>query len=189
MNKYVVLASQSPRRRELLSRCGYPFITDSADIDETLDLNLAVQLAVEHLAIRKAQAVETKHPEAIIITADTVVVLNEKIYGKPINNIDAFNMLKELSGQTHQVMTSMCLMYKDKVETFTSITDVEFYDLEDTMIQEYVNSGEAYDKAGAYGIQDGGSLFIKGIKGDYYTVMGLPVALLKRKLDAFIQSI
>ena len=98
-------------------------------------------------------------------------------------------MLKELSGQTHQVMTSMCLMYKDKVETFTSITDVEFYDLEDTMIQEYINSGEAYDKAGAYGIQDGGSLFIKGIKGDYYTVMGLPVALLKRKLDAFIQSI
>ncbi len=189
MNLKIVLASQSPRRRELFTRLGYPFSTDSADIDETLDLNLSVQDAVEALALRKAKAVEEKHPESIIVTADTVVVLNEKIYGKAADFDEAFTMLKELSGHTHQVMTSLCLMYKDKHHTFTSITDVEFYELEDENIKSYIETGEAYDKAGAYGIQDLGSLFIKGIKGDYYTVMGLPVALLKRELDQFIQSI
>ena len=187
--KNIVLASQSPRRRELLTRLGYPYTTDSADIDETLDLSLGIQNAVEALALRKAQAVEKKHTDSIIITADTVVVLNDKIYGKAKDAQDAFEMLKELSGHTHQVMTSMCLMYQDKNITLTSITDVEFYELKDQDIQNYIETGEAYDKAGAYGIQDLGSLFIKKIDGDYYTVMGLPVALLKRKMEAFIQSI
>ncbi len=187
--KNIVLASQSPRRRELLTRLGYPFTTDSADIDETLDSSRSVQEAVEALALKKAQAVEEKHHDSIIITADTVVVLNEKIYGKAENFDEAFSMLKELSGHTHQVMTSMCLMYKNTYETFTSITDVEFYDLVDQEIKSYIETGEAFDKAGAYGIQDLGSLFIKGIKGDYYTVMGLPVSLLKRKLDKFIETI
>jgi septum formation protein len=187
--KNIVLASQSPRRRELLTRLGYPYTTDSADIDETLDLDLGIQKAVEALALRKARAVEKKHTDSIIITADTVVVLNDKIYGKAKDAQDAFVMLKELSGHTHQVMTSMCLMYQDKNITFTSITDVEFYELNDQDIHNYIETGEAYDKAGAYGIQDLGALFIKKIDGDYYTVMGLPVALLKRKLEAFIQSI
>lgn len=185
----IVLASQSPRRRELFARLGYDFTTDFADIDETLQTEISIQEAIEELAVRKAKAVEIKHHGSIIVTADTVVVLNNEIFGKANDEKEAFDMLKKLSGHTHEVMTSICLMYKDKSFTFTSITKVEFYELEDAEINSYIQTGEAFDKAGAYGIQDLGSLFIKGIVGDYYTVMGLPVALLKRELHSFLKTL
>lgn len=184
----IVLASQSPRRRELLTLLGMPFSYDQADLDETLNPSLDLKDSIEDLARRKAKAVEHKHPNALIIAADTVVVLEGMILGKPSDKNDAIRMLNVLSGHTHQVITSVCLAYQNRSHTFSSVTDVRFYSLTQKDIQEYVETGSPMDKAGAYGIQDQGALLIERIDGDYYTVMGLPIALLRRELESFIQS-
>lgn len=184
-----VLASQSPRRRELLALLDHPYSVDQADIDETLDMKLPLTHAVEDLAKRKAQAVQHRHPEALIIAADTIVVLDDEILGKPTDKVDAKRMLHSLSGRTHQVITSMALVHQNKAHTFSSTTDVEFYPLDEKLIESYVENGQCLDKAGAYGIQDKGALLIKKIDGDYYTVMGLPIALLRKELQAFILDI
>lgn len=185
----LVLASQSPRRRELLTLLGHPFTSDQADLDETLNPSLDLIPSIEDLASRKARAVEHKHPESLIIAADTVVVLGQHILGKPQDKEDAIKMLSQLSGKTHQVITSVCLAYRNHQHHFTSVTDVTFYPLSQEAIEAYVETGSPMDKAGAYGIQDQGALLIEKIHGDYYTVMGLPIALLKRELESFIQSL
>lgn len=185
----LVLASQSPRRRELLTLLGHAFISDQADLDETLNPSLDLIPSIEDLASRKAKAVEHKHPESLIIAADTVVVLGQHILGKPQDKEDAIKMLSQLSGKTHHVITSVCLAYRNHQHCFTSVTDVTFYPLSPETIESYVETGSPMDKAGAYGIQDQGALLIEKIQGDYYTVMGLPIALLNRELDVFIQSL
>lgn len=184
-----ILASQSPRRKELLKLLDHPFDFDQADIEETLRPDLALPQSIEDLAQRKAFAVSHKHPTALIIAADTVVVLGQTILGKPKDAQDAFSMLKSLSGHTHQVITSMALYYQNQTHTFSSITRVTFYELSDQAIQKYVDSKECMDKAGAYGIQDHAALFIEKIEGDYYTVMGLPVALLHQEIEGFLSRI
>ena len=185
MKKQLILASQSPRRKELLERCHIPFITEVADIDETLDSSLSLEQAMEDLAERKAEKIFEVHPDAVVIGADTIVVLDNEVLGKPADSEDAFRMLKALSGHTHQVMTGVCVMSKEKTVRFCDSSDVEFYPLTDREIRDYVNTGEPMDKAGSYGIQGEGFFLIRKISGDFYSIMGFPAARVYRTLKEF----
>lgn len=182
----IVLASNSPRRKELLKHIVKDFVVDAKEIDETLDLSLSLDQALEQLASRKAKAVLGQHPDALIIGSDTVVVLDEKVLGKPKDREDAIQTLKNLSGREHLVKTSFALLYQKKEICFTSTCTVHFMSLTDKEIEEYVDSGEPFQKAGSYGIQGLASKFIEKINGDYYTVVGLPVNLIYRHLKEFL---
>ncbi|MCR4925785.1 MAG: Maf family protein [Clostridiales bacterium] len=185
--KYI-LASASPRRQEILKNCGYDFEVIPADIEEKIEPNTPCEQVPEKLAIQKAEAVFENHKDATIISADTVVVINGKILGKPKNEDDAFCMLKQLSGNTHFVYTGVCIKNSKVTESFCQCTEVTFYPLTDEQIREYIATGEPMDKAGAYGIQCKGALLVESIKGDYFNVVGLPVAQLARKLDFILHN-
>lgn len=180
----VILASQSPRRKELLELAGIKHRVIVSQVDEILDQDLDVAGQVQDLAIQKACAVAELYPQETVIGADTIVVLDGKILGKPKNEEDAFNTLKALSGRKHQVMTGIGIINKEKelLTSFVNITEVEFYYVTDEWILNYIKSGEPMDKAGSYGIQGKGFELVKSISGDYYSVMGLPIAALKRTL-------
>lgn len=184
MENQVVLASQSPRRQELLHRLFDRFTVCPAEIDETMNPNLIPQEAVAELSARKARAVAQTYPDALVIAADTIVVC-DTIFGKPKDEADAVRMLRELSGRAHQVMTAVTVRRGDDVRTEASVTQVYFRPLREEEIAAYIRSGEPMDKAGAYGIQGRGALFVERIEGDYYGVMGLPVCLLYEMLEAF----
>lgn len=180
----IILASQSPRRKELLELAEIKHRVIVSEVEELLDKDLDVAGQVQDLAIQKACKVAESYPQETIIGADTIVVLDGKILGKPKDEEDAFNMLKALSGRKHQVMTGVSIINKEKelLTSFVSITDVEFYFVTDEWILNYIKSGEPMDKAGSYGIQGKGFELVKSISGDYYSVMGLPIAQLKRTL-------
>lgn len=180
----IILASQSPRRKELLELAGIKHRVIVSQVDEILDQDLDVAGQVQDLAIQKACAVAELYPQETVIGADTIVVLDGKILGKPKNEEDAFNTLKALSGRKHQVMTGIGIINKEKelLTSFVNITEVEFYYVTDEWILNYIKSGEPMDKAGSYGIQGKGFELVKSISGDYYSVMGLPIASLKRTL-------
>ena len=183
----IILASGSPRRRELLERMGIEdFDIITSDVDETLDDALPPAAQVEQLSCRKAKAVAAEQPEdALIIAADTVVALDGTVLGKPVDEADAFRMLSALSGVRHHVYTGVTVILGDKTLTRHEVTSVDFRSLEPEEIELYIATGECMDKAGAYGIQGYGALLIEGIAGDYYNVMGLPVALLAQMLKEF----
>lgn len=177
----VILASQSPRRKELLGLFRFPFTIRVADIDETMDPGKAVYDEVARVSRAKAEA--TPHEaEDVVIAADTVVVCQGQVLGKPADEADAFRMLRLLSGRDHQVMTGMCVLYGQKVVTCTEVTDIHFRELSDREILAYIRTGEPMDKAGSYGIQGGAALFAEKMAGDYYNVMGLPVCRLGQLL-------
>lgn len=188
MQKHTILASQSPRRRELLNLMGIPFTTVNPNVDEVINPNLSLENAIEELAYIKALDVLNRHPEANIISADTIVVCENEVMGKPVNEEDAIRMLKQLSGKKHEVITGVCLLSSDKEVRFHTKTLVEFYEYDEEFVKAYVQSKVPLDKAGAYGIQDKGALLVKGIEGDYYTVMGLPISELYRALKKFNQE-
>ena len=173
----LILASQSPRRKQLLELLRVPFTVRVADIDETLDTHCPIPDAVARLSLRKAQAIP-RDPEDTVIAADTIVVCDSYILGKPEDKESAFKMLAMLSGRTHQVMTGVTVLRGDVAETFTEVTDLHFRALSRQEILRYVATGESMDKAGAYGIQGGAALFCDRMNGDYYNVMGLPVCRL-----------
>lgn len=178
----IILASQSPRRRQLLARVVPKFDVCPADVDETMVPGCAPQQAVADLARRKAQAVFAQaEPGALVIAADTIVVCGA-ILGKPTDMAHAVRMLEMLSGRTHQVMTAVCVKTAHREDTQVSVTDVTFRTLRPGEAAEYAASGEPMDKAGAYGIQGQGGLFISRIDGDYYGVMGLPICMLGEML-------
>ncbi len=181
----VILASQSPRRKELLSLITDEFQIITADVDEALDTSLPAHENVMNLAYKKAIAVSKNNRDSLVIGADTVVVLGEEILGKPENRSHAFEMLKSLSGNTHKVLTGVCLALGDEIKTFYVSSDVKFYELTDDEINAYILTGEPDDKAGAYGIQGKGSLLVEKIDGDYFNIVGLPVARLKREMMTF----
>ena len=181
----IILASASPRRRELLSTAGVNFTVKVADVVERIEAGLTPDRVVMSLALQKAQAVAAENPEAVVIGADTVVILNEKILGKPKDEDDAFLMLRALSGRTHTVITGCCITDGENERRFSDSTEVTFYDLSDEEIREYIATGDPMDKAGAYGIQEKATLFVKGIKGDFFNVVGLPIAMLYRELKFF----
>lgn len=185
MKHPLILASQSPRRKELLELAELSFETHSADVDETLDLSHDLKEELKKLALKKARASEVYHPGCIVLGADTTVVLDNQILGKPVDDEDAIRMLKALSGRRHEVMTSCALCCGSCEMTWVNTALVEFYELDDEMINWYISTNEHKDKAGAYGIQGKGALLIKGIEGDFYTVMGLPIADTIRRLKEF----
>ena len=167
----LILASASPRRRELLEKFGVPFLIRAADIDETMDPGKAPFDEVGRVSRRKALATE-KEFDDILIAADTIVVCEGKVLGKPRDEEDAAAMLRLLSGRDHQVMTGCTVLRGDRCETFTEVTDIHFRELSDKEIARYVASKEPMDKAGSYGIQGGAALFCERMVGDYYNVMG-----------------
>ena len=177
----LILASGSPRRKELLSLFGLPFVIRAADIDETMDQNKAPFDEVARVSRLKALAVP-REEEDIVIAADTIVVLGGTVLGKPHSREEAIKMLTSLSGRDHQVMTGCTVIRGEKTKTFTEVTDLHFRPLREAEILRYVDSGEPMDKAGAYGIQGGAALFCEKIVGDYYNVMGLPVCRLGQVL-------
>ena len=180
----IILASQSPRRRELLGQMGLKgFKITSPDVDETVDENLHPSLVVEELSLRKAKAVAAHADEDdLIIAADTVVALEGTVLGKPSDEGDAFTMLSALSGNRHYVYTGVTVIQGGKTVTQHEVTTVTFRDVEPEEIDNYSATGEPMDKAGAYGIQGKGALLVKGIAGDYANVVGLPVSPLFRLL-------
>ena len=177
----LILASGSPRRKELLSLFGLPFVIRAADIDETMDQNKAPFDEVARVSRLKALAVP-REEEDIVIAADTIVVLGGTVLGKPHSREEAIKMLTALSGRDHQVMTGCTVIRGEKTKTFTEVTDLHFRPLREAEILRYVDSGEPMDKAGAYGIQGGAALFCEKIVGDYYNVMGLRVCRLGQVL-------
>lgn len=179
----IILASQSPRRQELMKLTGLEFTVKPSDADETVSQSLSPEETVKFLSMKKALAL--KNENDIIIGADTVVSIDGKILGKPKDDKDAYNMLKLLSGRTHSVFTGVTVIKNEKSETFSCETKVTFYPLSDEEIKEYVKTGEPRDKAGAYGIQQRGGLFVEKIEGDYNNVVGLPVAQLLRVIKTF----
>ena len=173
----LILASASPRRKELLGLFKIPFTIRVADIDEAMDPAKSPYEEVARVSRQKAMAVERERDD-IVIAADTIVVCEGKILGKPHSTEEAVKMLKLLSGRDHQVMTGCTVLTETACETFTEVTDLHFRELSRKEIEKYVASGEPMDKAGAYGIQGGAALFCQRMVGDYYNVMGLPVCRL-----------
>jgi len=184
--KKIILASASPRRRELLKMIDIPFTVFPANVDEVIDDSLSPQENVMNLAKIKALHIAKVHRDAIIIGSDTIVVLDQCILGKPANADEAIHMLQSLSGKTHIVITGMTLLNNTDIDNFYSETKVTFYNLSEKEIQDYVATNEPFDKAGAYAIQGKGAKFIQSIEGDYYTVMGLPIGQLYQKLKRLI---
>lgn len=177
----IILASGSPRRRELLELADVPFIVQTADVDETIPEGISPEEAVQLLAVKKARAVPAENQ--LVLAADTVVALNGKIFGKPHDREEAKAMLRTLSGKTHQVHTGVCIRKGDREEVFCETAQVTFYPLAEEEISRYVDSGEPMDKAGAYGIQGKGAVLVRRIEGDYYTIVGLPIARVVRALE------
>ena len=173
----LILASASPRRKELLGLFHVPFVIRVADIDETMDNTKSPFHEVARVSTLKAQAVE-RGTDDVVIAADTIVVCEGKVLGKPADEAEAVSMLQLLSGRDHQVMTGCTVARGDRAVTFTEVTDLHFRPLSRKEIENYVVSGEPMDKAGSYGIQGGAALFAQRLEGDYYNVMGLPVCKL-----------
>ena len=177
----LILASGSPRRKELLGLFGFPFTVHPADIDETMDPAQPPFDEVARLSRQKALAVP-REKDDLIVAADTIVVCAGKVLGKPHSAQEARKMLTLLSGRDHQVMTGCTVIRGSVAETFTEVTDLHFRPLSRREIDRYIATGEPMDKAGAYGIQGGAALFCERMVGDYYNVMGLPVCRLGQVL-------
>ena len=173
----LILASASPRRKELLGLFRIPFEIRVADIDETMDLTRNPADEVARVSSLKAMATP-RSEEDVVVAADTIVVCEGRVLGKPHSEEEAAAMLRLLSGRDHQVMTGVTVICGETVRTFTEVTDLHFRELSEKEIRAYVATGEPMDKAGSYGIQGGAALFCTHMVGDYYNVMGLPVCRL-----------
>ena len=182
----IILASQSPRRKELMGQIGLKFKVISPNVDEHMEGNPSPAQLVEELSLRKARAVERQADgEVLIVAADTVVALEGTVLGKPEDEREAFAMLSALSGNRHYVYTGVTVLRDGRAVTQHEVTTVTFRELEPDEISSYIATGEPMDKAGAYGIQGLGALLVSGIEGDYFNVMGLPVYRLGRILAGF----
>jgi len=183
----LILASQSPRRRQLLERLGVSFRVQASGVDEAVPDNLTPYETAETLALRKGAAIAPQHPDALVLSADTIVVHANEVLNKPSTAEDARQMLRRLSNQTHEVLTGIALHHYGSSRVITAVesTKVHFSLLSAYEISAYVASGAPMDKAGAYGIQDDhGALFVEGIEGDYYNVVGLPLHRCYRLIQA-----
>ena len=173
----LILASNSPRRKELMGLFHIPFQIRAADVDETMNPAAAVYDEVARVSREKALAA-VRSPEEVVVAADTVVVCDGQVLGKPADEQDAQRMLTLLSGRDHQVMTGLTVLRGSRCVSCTEVTDIHFRSLTPAEIRAYIQTGEPMDKAGAYGIQGGAALFAEKMVGDYYNVVGLPVCRL-----------
>lgn len=186
----LVLASQSPRRRQLLERLGIPFSVHPSDVDETVPPDTAPSEVAALLATQKAEAIAPQHPDALTLGADTIVVLDDVVLGKPADAVEAAAMLRRLSERSHMVYTGLALVHHGRTVTTHEATEVTFATLTDAEIAAYVQTGSPLDKAGAYGIQDDlGAFFVEGIQGDYYNVVGLPLRRLYGTLRTYFADL
>lgn len=183
--KQIILASGSPRRKELLTLAGIEFTVKTADTDESVPTSFSPEQTVKTLAQRKAKAVAELNSDSIVIGADTVVAVDGKILGKPKDSEEAFSMLSSLSGRSHFVYTGVCIIDGEKEICFCEKTEVTFYELTDDEINAYILTGDCYDKAGGYGIQSKGCTLVRKLNGDYFNVVGLPIAETVRQLKNF----
>jgi septum formation protein len=176
LKRPLILASSSPRRQYLMKEAGFTFTTEKPDVDEGFPADMPVEQVAKYLALKKAEFFRSKMQNEIVVTADTVVIIGKKILNKPHDRTEAISMLSELSGKTHLVMTGVCLLSKEKEDSFEDTTHVTFKSLSKSEIEHYVDQYKPYDKAGAYGAQDWiGMVAIEKIVGSYFNVMGLPI--------------
>ena len=182
----IILASKSPRRKELLELLKIPFEIIVSDIDEQIDYSNDLVKEIEKLSCQKAEAVFRDHQDALVIGSDTIVKIGNEALGKPHSIEEAKQMLRKLSGKAHEVVTGVTVLYRDKAETFSSVAEVTFYPLNEEEIDQYVSTNEPMDKAGAYAIQGDAAKFIRCIKGDYYSIVGLPIAELYHRLKKYL---
>lgn len=193
LHKPLVLASQSPRRKEILTAAGLSFTVHPAS-DERAPQGLTPYDLARELAKSKAEQIAPLHPDSLILGADTIVVLEDSVLGKPHDEADAVGMLLSLQGRTHQVMTGVWVIETNgagmavKCDGFTDVTEVDFYAFSQKEAEDYVATKEPMDKAGSYGIQGQGMRFVKGIRGDYFTVVGLPGGRLLQFLTDFCKN-
>ncbi|AIK35971.1 MULTISPECIES: Maf family protein [Bacillus] len=183
--KKLILASGSPRRKELLELAGVPFEIVVSEIEETIGAYSSPADIVMSLALQKASAVVENHEDSVVLGADTIVTYESRILGKPKDEAEAKEILQLLSGKTHEVYTGVALISKEKTVTFYERTEVTFWELTEEEVDAYIATKEPLDKAGSYGIQGKGSIFVQHIQGDYYSVVGLPIARLVRELKQF----
>lgn len=182
-NKEFILASVSPRRHELLKFLISDFRIIASNIEEIIDGFLTNEEVVMDLALQKAQDISNKNKDFYVLGFDTLVILDEKPLGKPKDENQAFEMLKSLSGRTHRVLTGCAIVMNDYTDTFYEFADVTFTDLSDEEIYQYISTKEPMDKAGAYGIQGFGAKYVEKVNGDFYTVMGMPIHKLYKRLQ------
>ena len=181
LNKFV-LASASPRRKELLQLLDIDFTIEVSDICEDLKEELSFTDVVMDLAYQKAKHIAQKHNDTYVLGFDTLVIFDNQALGKPKDREDGFRMLRSLSGNAHEVLTGCAIIYNDTIDLFYDSAKVYFNEMSDLEINEYLDTNEPFDKAGSYGIQGYGARYVKGIEGDYYSVMGVPLQKLYNKL-------
>jgi septum formation protein len=185
-NRPLILASSSPRRQYLMKEAGFVFRAQSPNVDESFPAELDIKQVPKYLAIKKAKVFEDRITHEIVISSDTIVILKNEILNKPLDRKEAIEMLCKLSGQTHTVITAVCLFGKEKIDCFDDHTEVTFKILTQEEIEFYVDTYKPYDKAGAYGAQDWiGLVAIEKINGSYFTVMGMPMHLVYKHLKNF----
>lgn len=182
----LILASQSPRRRQLLSLLNIPFDIAPADIEETINEDKPLREEIEKLSFLKANAVFKDNKDAVVIGSDTIVTLDNKVLGKPKDKEDAKRMLGLLQNNKHVVITAVTIISSKMSETFSAVSDVYFYPLSEEEIDKYLENDEGYDKAGAYAIQGLGAKFIKKIDGDFYAIMGFPIGEVYHRLQKYL---
>ncbi len=185
----IILASTSPRRKELLSQAQIPFVAQSPkNGNEILSEGLSFEAAIKNLAYQKAHSLVTDNPGVLILGADTLVKIDNQVLGKPKDEQEAFDMLKQLSGRTHEVITGVAFVKDAFSHCFHSTTLVHFHQMSDEEIYEYIDSKEVFNKAGSYAIQGFGARYVKALEGDYYTVMGLPINKVYRSYQAYLNN-
>lgn len=181
MKNKIILASQSPRRKELLKLLDIDFTIKASDICEDLKEGLTNEELVMDLAFQKAEVILQENSDSVVLGFDTLVILDGEPLGKPKDRNDGFTMLRSLSGKKHRVLTGCAIITKSSKDVFYDYADVFFNDMTDNEINEYLDTDEPFDKAGAYGIQGYGARYIKKVEGDYYSVMGMPLQKLYNK--------
>ncbi len=183
----IILASSSPRRKELMKLIFSEFVIRPSDITEIVPQDIDCEHTAEYLASKKANSI-IRNPDDLVIGCDTVVAAENRILGKPSSHEECREMLRQLSGKTHSVYTGVSIIVNDAEVSFTEKTYVTFWEISDDEIEKYIITGEPFDKAGGYGIQGKGALFVKSIKGDYFNVVGLPVSRLNFELKKIMKS-
>lgn len=183
LKKSLILASNSPRRKQLLHEAGFAFTVEVLPTDESYPADLPAEEVAGYISREKAEQFRGIRPGSLVLTADTVVIADHHILGKPTDAEDAFRMIRMLSGRSHKVVTAVSLLADDKIQTTSDVAEVYFRDLEDWEINHYIEQYKPFDKAGSYGIQEWiGMVGIEKIEGSFYTIMGLPVQLVYQLL-------
>lgn len=188
-NTKIILATNSPRRKELLTQLGIPFEVKSKEIDESYPKSFRPEAVAVFIAEKKANSFLETLKDELLIAADTIVSIEDEIFGKPKDHTEAIKMLHKLSGKAHEVITGVALLYNQKIYSFYEKTTVHFKELTNAEIEYYVNEYKPFDKAGAYGIQEWiGMVGVTGIEGSYSNVVGLPTARLYHEIGSFLMQ-